>query len=97
MELKMFLDPFRSQGVGWGGGRHSWWRGDLGLSTDQITLFCSMDRNTDRDPQKQLDQKAMDALARNPHDGLLVTNINQTQDLLVTTVVLLFTSDAYRS
>nr|XP_048316113.1 von Willebrand factor A domain-containing protein 3A isoform X2 [Myodes glareolus] len=41
-----------------------------------------MDRNTDRDPQKQLDQKAMNALAQNPDDGLLVTHINQTQDLL---------------
>ncbi|XP_040611258.1 von Willebrand factor A domain-containing protein 3A [Mesocricetus auratus] len=36
----------------------------------------------DRDPQKQRNQKAMSALARNPHDGLLVTHINQTQDLL---------------
>lgn len=67
------------------------------LSTDHITLFCSMDRNTDRDPQKQLDQKAMNALAQNPDDGLLVTHINQTQDLLVTTIVLAFTSDASKS
>ncbi|CAO2583081.1 von Willebrand factor A domain-containing protein 3A [Lemmus lemmus] len=41
-----------------------------------------MDRNTDRDSQKRLDQKAMNALAQNPDDGLLVTHINQTQDLL---------------
>ncbi|XP_075828188.1 von Willebrand factor A domain-containing protein 3A isoform X1 [Microtus pennsylvanicus] len=42
----------------------------------------SMDRKTDRDPQKQLDQKAMNARAQNPDDGLLVTHVNQTQDLL---------------
>lgn len=66
-------------------------------SIDRITLFCSMDRNTDRDPQKQLDQKAMNALAQNPDNGLLVTHINQTQDLLVTTIVLSFTSDAFKS
>ncbi|XP_051003135.1 von Willebrand factor A domain-containing protein 3A [Acomys russatus] len=41
-----------------------------------------MDRNTDRSPPKQLNQKAMNALAQNAHDGLLVTHINQTQDLL---------------
>lgn len=67
------------------------------LSTDHITLFCSTDRKTDRDPQKQLDQKAMNALAQNPDDGLLVTHINQTQDLLVTTIVLAFTSNASKS
>lgn len=66
-------------------------------STDRITLFCSMDRKTDRDPQKQPDQKAMNARAQNPDDGLLVTHVNQTQDLLVTTIVLLFTSDAFKS
>ncbi|XP_057633972.1 von Willebrand factor A domain-containing protein 3A isoform X3 [Chionomys nivalis] len=43
---------------------------------------CSMDRKTDRDPQKQPDQKAMNARAQNPDDGLLVTHVNQTQDLL---------------
>ncbi|KAM7329264.1 hypothetical protein ACRRTK_010877 [Alexandromys fortis] len=41
-----------------------------------------MDRKTDRDPQKQPDQKAMNARAQNPDDGLLVTHVNQTQDLL---------------
>ncbi|XP_026637430.1 von Willebrand factor A domain-containing protein 3A isoform X2 [Microtus ochrogaster] len=43
---------------------------------------CNMDRKTDRDPQKQPDQKAMNARAQNPDDGLLVTHVNQTQDLL---------------
>ncbi|CAH6793035.1 Vwa3a [Phodopus roborovskii] len=41
-----------------------------------------MDKNMDRNPQKQLSQKAMNALAQSPHDELLVTHINQTQDLL---------------
>ncbi|XP_052030872.1 von Willebrand factor A domain-containing protein 3A [Apodemus sylvaticus] len=41
-----------------------------------------MDRNTDRDPQKQLNQKTMNDLAQNSQDGLLVTHVNQTQDLL---------------
>nr|XP_034372547.1 von Willebrand factor A domain-containing protein 3A [Arvicanthis niloticus] len=42
----------------------------------------SMDRNTDRDPQKQLTQKIMNDLTQNSQDGLLVTHVNQTQDLL---------------
>ncbi|XP_028620040.1 von Willebrand factor A domain-containing protein 3A [Grammomys surdaster] len=41
-----------------------------------------MDRNTDRDPQKQLNQKTMNDLTQNSQDGLLVTHVNQTQDLL---------------
>lgn len=67
------------------------------LRTDQITLFCSMDRDSDRDPQKQQNQKAMNALAQNPHNGFLVTHINQTQDLLVRTIELPFTSDVFKS
>uniref|UniRef100_A0A8C6I838 von Willebrand factor A domain containing 3A n=1 Tax=Mus spicilegus TaxID=10103 RepID=A0A8C6I838_MUSSI len=43
---------------------------------------CSMDRNTDRDPQKQENQKTMNDLAQTSQDGLLVTHVNQTQDLL---------------
>ncbi|XP_063141980.1 von Willebrand factor A domain-containing protein 3A isoform X1 [Rattus norvegicus] len=42
----------------------------------------SMDRNTDRDPQKQLNQKTMNDVTQNSQDGLLVTHVNQTQDLL---------------
>ncbi|XP_029335195.1 von Willebrand factor A domain-containing protein 3A [Mus caroli] len=42
----------------------------------------SMDRNTDRDPQKQVNQKTMNDLAQTSQDGLLVTHVNQTQDLL---------------
>lgn len=59
-----------------------------GLGTEQITLFCSMDRNTDRDPQKQENKKTMNDLAQTSQDGLLVTHVNQTQDLLVTTTLL---------
>lgn len=59
-----------------------------GLGTDQIPLFCSMDRNTDRDPQKQLNQKTMNDVTQNSQDGLLVTHVNQTQDLLVTNILL---------
>lgn len=41
-----------------------------------------MDRNTDRDPQKQENKKTMNDLAQTSQDGLLVTHVNQTQDLL---------------
>ncbi|XP_029391722.1 von Willebrand factor A domain-containing protein 3A [Mus pahari] len=41
-----------------------------------------MDRNTDRDRQTQVNQKAMNNLAQTSQDGLLVTHVNQTQDLL---------------
>ncbi|XP_041603176.1 von Willebrand factor A domain-containing protein 3A isoform X2 [Vulpes lagopus] len=39
-------------------------------------------RNNDRDPKKQLDQKDIHGLDQNPDNGLLVTHVNQTQDLL---------------
>ncbi|XP_052568581.1 modulator of smoothened protein isoform X16 [Peromyscus californicus insignis] len=74
---------------------HMWFAGGFPLAKRSYkvcsmdSLHWNMDRNTDRDPQKQLDQKAMDALARNPHDGLLVTHINQTQDLLSSERVLI--------
>ncbi|XP_062036353.1 von Willebrand factor A domain-containing protein 3A isoform X4 [Lepus europaeus] len=41
-----------------------------------------MRRNTDKDPKKQLNQETMNGLGQNPDDGLLVTHVNQTQDLL---------------
>ncbi|KAM6166301.1 LOW QUALITY PROTEIN: von Willebrand factor A domain-containing protein 3A [Erethizon dorsatum] len=40
-----------------------------------------MKRNTNRN-QKQLNQKDMNELGQNPDNGLLVTHVNQTQDLL---------------
>uniref|UniRef100_A0A8C9KNF2 von Willebrand factor A domain containing 3A n=1 Tax=Panthera tigris altaica TaxID=74533 RepID=A0A8C9KNF2_PANTA len=39
-------------------------------------------RNNDRDSKKHLDQKDIHGLSQNPDNGLLVTNVNQTQDLL---------------
>lgn len=39
-------------------------------------------KNMDRHPKKQLNQKVMNGLGQDPDDGLLVTHINQTQDLL---------------
>uniref|UniRef100_A0A8C6N3J6 von Willebrand factor A domain containing 3A n=1 Tax=Mus spicilegus TaxID=10103 RepID=A0A8C6N3J6_MUSSI len=47
-----------------------------------------MDRNTDRDPQKQENQKTMNDLAQTSQDGLLVTHVNQTQDLLCLVMML---------
>ncbi|XP_004855967.1 von Willebrand factor A domain-containing protein 3A isoform X2 [Heterocephalus glaber] len=41
----------------------------------------SMKRNTDRH-QKQLNQKDMNGVGQNPDNGLLVTHVNQMQDLL---------------
>ncbi|XP_070340875.1 von Willebrand factor A domain-containing protein 3A isoform X3 [Equus asinus] len=41
-----------------------------------------MRRNNGRDPKKQLNQKDINGLGQNPDDGLLVTHVNQTQDLL---------------
>ncbi|XP_019505469.1 PREDICTED: von Willebrand factor A domain-containing protein 3A isoform X2 [Hipposideros armiger] len=41
-----------------------------------------MKRNTDRERKKQLNQKDVIGLGQNPDDGLLVTHVNQTQDLL---------------
>uniref|UniRef100_G1LAK8 von Willebrand factor A domain containing 3A n=1 Tax=Ailuropoda melanoleuca TaxID=9646 RepID=G1LAK8_AILME len=41
-----------------------------------------MRRNNCRDPKKQLDQKDLRGLGQNPDNGLLVTHVNQTQDLL---------------
>ncbi|KAG3259467.1 von Willebrand factor A domain containing 3A [Ictidomys tridecemlineatus] len=41
-----------------------------------------MKKNTDRDPRKQLTQKKMNGPSQNPDNGLLVTHVNQTQDLL---------------
>ena len=42
-----------------------------------------MRRNNDRDPKKQLNQKNINELGQKLDNGLLVTHINQTQDLLV--------------
>ncbi|XP_058536234.1 von Willebrand factor A domain-containing protein 3A isoform X1 [Ochotona princeps] len=42
----------------------------------------SMRRNADEDPKKQLNQETMNGPGQNPDDGLLVTPLNQTQDLL---------------
>ncbi|GAB5582999.1 von Willebrand factor A domain-containing protein 3A [Prionailurus iriomotensis] len=39
-------------------------------------------RNNDRDSKKHLDQKDIHGLGQNPDNGLLVTHVNQTQDLL---------------
>lgn len=47
-----------------------------------------MKRRTDRDPKKQLDQEDVSGLGQDPDNGLLVTHINQVQDLLVKTFVL---------
>ncbi|XP_064334583.1 von Willebrand factor A domain-containing protein 3A isoform X2 [Camelus dromedarius] len=41
-----------------------------------------MRRYNDGDPKKQLNQKNINALGQNLDDGLLVTHVNQTQDLL---------------
>nr|XP_020019120.1 von Willebrand factor A domain-containing protein 3A [Castor canadensis] len=41
-----------------------------------------MKRSTDRDPKKQLNEKDTNVLDPNPDNGLLVTTVNQTQDLL---------------
>ncbi|XP_026982479.1 von Willebrand factor A domain-containing protein 3A [Sagmatias obliquidens] len=41
-----------------------------------------MRRNNDRDPKKQLNQKNINERGQNLDNGLLVTHINQTQDLL---------------
>ena len=45
-----------------------------------------MRRNNDRDPKKQLNQKNINELGQKLDNGLLVTHINQTQDLLVKTI-----------
>lgn len=42
----------------------------------------SMKRSTDRERKKQLNQKDVSGLGQNPDNGLLVTHVNQTQDLL---------------
>ncbi|XP_076997692.1 von Willebrand factor A domain-containing protein 3A [Tamandua tetradactyla] len=39
-------------------------------------------RNTNRNPKKQWSQKDINGLDQNPDNGLLVTHVNQTQDLL---------------
>ncbi|KAF6272538.1 von Willebrand factor A domain containing 3A [Rhinolophus ferrumequinum] len=41
-----------------------------------------MQRSTDRERKKQLNQKDVNGLGQNPDNGLLVTHVNQTQDLL---------------
>ncbi|XP_016078224.1 PREDICTED: von Willebrand factor A domain-containing protein 3A-like [Miniopterus natalensis] len=41
-----------------------------------------MKRNVDRDPKKQPNQKDVSGLGQNLDNGLLVTHVNQTQDLL---------------
>uniref|UniRef100_A0A8C5L8C2 von Willebrand factor A domain containing 3A n=1 Tax=Jaculus jaculus TaxID=51337 RepID=A0A8C5L8C2_JACJA len=44
---------------------------------------CFWGRIPDRDPTQPLNQEAMNALGQNPaDDGLMVTHVNQTQDLL---------------
>ena len=49
-------------------------------------VFCSMRRNNDRDPKKQLNQKNINERGQKLDNGLLVTHVNQTQDLLVKTI-----------
>uniref|UniRef100_A0A9L0T4S6 von Willebrand factor A domain containing 3A n=1 Tax=Equus caballus TaxID=9796 RepID=A0A9L0T4S6_HORSE len=52
---------------------------------DQDNKFLEnhcMRRNNGGDPKKQLNQKDINGLGQNPDDGLLVTHVNQTQDLL---------------
>ncbi|XP_035298144.1 von Willebrand factor A domain-containing protein 3A isoform X4 [Cricetulus griseus] len=67
---------------------HMWFAGGFPLAKRSYkicsmdSIHWNMDRDSDRDPQKQQNQKAMNALAQNPHNGFLVTHINQTQDLL---------------
>ncbi|XP_060028816.1 von Willebrand factor A domain-containing protein 3A isoform X2 [Erinaceus europaeus] len=39
-------------------------------------------RNSSRNPKEQLNKKATSELGQNPDNGLLVTHVNQTQDLL---------------
>lgn len=41
-----------------------------------------MKRNNDREPKKQLNQRNISGLGQSPDNGLLVTHVNQTQDLL---------------
>lgn len=45
-----------------------------------------MRRNNDRDPKKQLNEKNINELGQKLDNGLLVTHVNQTQDLLVKTI-----------
>lgn len=45
--------------------------------------FCSSKRSPDTAPQKQPHLTEAGALGQGPDDGLLVTHVNQTQDLLV--------------
>lgn len=56
-------------------------------------MFCSMKRNTDRESRKQPNWKDMNGHGQKPDDGLLVTHVNQTHDLLVRTVALSVSSD----
>jgi hypothetical protein len=56
-----------------------------------------MKRSTDRDPKKQLNEKDTNVLDPNPDNGLLVTTVNQTQDLLVKTTLLSLTSHVHKS
>lgn len=59
-----------------------------GWGVDQVTLcFCSLKRNPDPDPQKQPNPNEASGLGQGPDSGLLVTHVNQTQDLLVKTAV----------
>lgn len=51
-------------------------------------MFCSIRRNTGRDSKKSLKQKNVNGLGQNSDNGLLVTHVNQTQDLLVKTMAL---------
>ena len=46
-----------------------------------------MKRNNDREPKKQLNQRNISGLGQSLDNGLLVTHVNQTQDLLVKTIV----------
>ncbi|XP_025772437.1 LOW QUALITY PROTEIN: von Willebrand factor A domain-containing protein 3A [Puma concolor] len=62
------------------------------MATDTSHVFHGQDdkflenhcvrRNNDRDSKKHLEQKDIHGLGQNPDNGLLVTHVNQTQDLL---------------
>ncbi|XP_055265619.1 von Willebrand factor A domain-containing protein 3A isoform X5 [Moschus berezovskii] len=52
-----------------------------GQGSTFLENYC-MRRNNDSDPKKQLDQKDTNELGQKLDNGLLVTHVNQTQDLL---------------
>lgn len=63
------------------------WRPCLGRGVDQAALcFCSWKRSPDTDAQKPPNLSEASGPGQGPDDdGLLVTHVNQTRDLLVET------------